>query len=266
MVPSVRRTIRIKTKQDILPDVPPVEGFPVRKWSIEIVLIDEETKQEIPATIFDKVIYHLHPTFENPNRTVTEVPFKIEEQGWGGFPLDISVFFLEKAGDLKISHDLNFLKNTYEVDHIIQVPINKPLLVTELAKSGPVEDTSNSTVISENGVIGTPANVIVNNSNKRKGSSITSGMENGNEPLKKKSKTSTISTIRGGVDMEKLAVAMTKLNEDDLVGVVQMVIDNKTPEMIVTNNVDEGEFVIDLYSLPEGLLKSLWEYVKKNTE
>nr|6LQZ_A Chain A, Transcription initiation factor TFIID subunit 14 [Saccharomyces cerevisiae S288C] len=71
---------------------------------------------------------------------------------------------------------------------------------------------------------------------------------------------------KGSVDLEKLAFGLTKLNEDDLVGVVQMVTDNKTPEMNVTNNVEEGEFIIDLYSLPEGLLKSLWDYVKKNTE
>ena len=31
-------------------------------------------------------------------------------------------------------------------------------------------------------------------------------------------------------------------------------------------SIDEGEFIIDLYSLPDGLLKSLWDYVNKNTE
>lgn len=101
--------------------MPPVENFPVRQWSIEIVLLDDEGK-EIPATIFDKVIYHLHPTFANPNRTFTDPPFRIEEQGWGGFPLDISVFLLEKAGERKIPHDLNFLQESYEVEHVIQIP------------------------------------------------------------------------------------------------------------------------------------------------
>ncbi|AQZ15068.1 TAF14 (YPL129W) [Zygosaccharomyces parabailii] len=239
MVASVKRTIRIKTSQHVLPDLPPVENFPMRQWSIEIVMLDEEGK-EIPATIFDKVVYHLHPTFANPNRTFTEQPFKIVEQGWGGFPLDISVFLLEKAGERKITHDLNFLQEAYEIDHAIQVPTNKPLLAAELAKSGPLEEAPNAT--------------------KRKAAA-TNG-----EPKVKKAKAASASTVKGNVDIEKLAFGLTKLNEDDLVGVVQMVTDNRTPEMNVTNNVEEGEFVIDLYSLPDGLLKSLWDYVKKNTE
>lgn len=234
---TVKRTVRIKTSQHVMPELPPVENFPMRQWSIEIYLLDDEGK-EIPATIFDKVVYHLHPTFSNPNRSFADPPFRIEEQGWGGFPLDISVFLLEKAGERKITHDLNFLKEAYEIDHIIQVPTNKPLLATELTKSGPVDDASA----------------------KRKASTTSS------EPKVKKAKSASATTVKGNVDIEKLAFGLTKLNEDDLVGVVQMVTDNKTPEMNVTNNVEEGEFIIDLYSLPEGLLKSLWDYVKKNTE
>ena len=42
-----------------------------------------------------------------------------------------------------------------------------------------------------------------------------------------------------------------------------MISDNNTPEMNVTNNAEEGEFIVDLYSLPDGLLKSLWDYVRK---
>lgn len=242
MVTTVKRTVRIKTHQAILPDVPPpVENFPMRKWSIELVLLDEQGN-EIPATIFDKVVYRLHPTFANPTRTFTEPPFKIEEQGWGGFELLISCYLLDKGGEKKITHDLHFMKDTYEIDHVIQVPTNKPNLKTKLLESGPVEEVS----------IGT--------TEKRK-SSTTNG-----EPKTKKARTGSGAAVKGSVDLEKLAFGLTKLNEDDLVGVVQMVTDNRTPEMNITNNVEEGEFVIDLYSLPEGLLKSLWEYVKKNTE
>lgn len=155
--------------------------------------------------------------------------------------MDISVFFLEKAGERKVPHDLNFLKDSYETDHVIQVPLNKPILLAELEKSGSVEDTSATSA-------------------KRK-TSLTGAVE----PKPKKAKTATVSTMRGNVDLEKLAVGLTKLNEDDLVGVVQMISDNNTPEMNVTNNADDGEFIVDLYSLPDGLLKSLSDYVKKNT-
>lgn len=39
-----------------------VEGFPLRAWSIEIYLLNEHG-EEVPATLFDKVIYRLHPSF-----------------------------------------------------------------------------------------------------------------------------------------------------------------------------------------------------------
>lgn len=210
----------------------------MREWSIQIVLVDKDGN-EMPATILDKVVYHLHPTFANPNRTLTESPFTITEQGWGGFPLNISLFLLEKGGERKITHDLNFLQDKYQVDHVIQIPTNKPLLAEELLKSGPVEETAPP---------------------KRK-----AAVGNG-EPKPKKAKTGNTPLIKGDVDIEKLAFGLTKLKEDDLVGVVQMITDNRTPEMNVTNNIEEGEFTMDLFSLPDSLLKSLWDYVKKNTE
>ena len=253
---TVKRTIRIKTTQHILPDLPPVETFPIREWTIETVLLDKEGN-EIPATILDKVVYHLHPTFKNPNRTFTEPPFKIIEQGWRGFPLNISLFLIDRAGERKITHDLNFMQESYEVDHVIQVPYNKPGLAAELAKSGPVDETNGAAASSNGSGSGGGG------TGKRKGGATATGAEGGKS---KKARTGNTPLLKGDVDIEKLAFGLTKLKEDDLVGVVQMVTDNKTPEMNVTNNVEEGEFVMDLFSLPESLLKSLWEYIQKNTE
>lgn len=39
-----------------------VEGFPLRSWSIEIYLLNENGEQ-VSANLFDKVIYRLHPSF-----------------------------------------------------------------------------------------------------------------------------------------------------------------------------------------------------------
>ena len=39
-----------------------VEGFPLRRWSIQIVLLNEHG-EEVPATIFEKATYKLHPSF-----------------------------------------------------------------------------------------------------------------------------------------------------------------------------------------------------------
>jgi len=41
----------------------PMEGYPMRSWSIEVYLLDAQGNQ-IPASIFDKVTYKLHPSFE----------------------------------------------------------------------------------------------------------------------------------------------------------------------------------------------------------
>jgi transcription initiation factor TFIID/TFIIF subunit len=40
-----------------------VPGFPLRHWSIQIYLVHQETKQEVPADIFTEVTYNLHESF-----------------------------------------------------------------------------------------------------------------------------------------------------------------------------------------------------------
>lgn len=219
-------------------DVPPVENYPMRQWSIEISMLNEQGN-EVPANILDKVTYTLHPTFANPIRSLKTPPFRVEEQGWGEFDVPIAVHLvgiLGKAGERKFNHDLNFLQETYTVDHTILIPLKNAQLNKLLAESGPV-----------------PAE-----DNKRKNDS--------DILLKlKKLKGANGSATKGSVDLEKLANGLTKLSEDDLIVIVQMVTDNRTNEMNIKNDVDNGEFTMDLYTLPESLLKSLWDYVKKHT-
>jgi transcription initiation factor IIF auxiliary subunit len=79
--------------------------------------------------------------------------------------------------------------------------------------------------------------------------------------------------------MEKLADALQKLEEDDLLKVVQMVHDHKSSETYVKNDVErrapachcrtadtdtiaDGEFHVDLYTLPDHLVKMLWKFVQ----
>ncbi|ONH69374.1 Transcription initiation factor TFIID subunit 14 [Cyberlindnera fabianii] len=240
---TVIRKVRMVTTQKIKPDVPsPAEGFPIREWSIELQLLDENGTP-VPATIFDKVTFHLHPTFENPTRVLKKQPFRLQEEGWGGFEIPITITLIDKAGERKIVHDLNFLEDTYSVDHDISCPLNKSEKLRKLlAESGPVPST--------------PAGESIGDKRKAQSSS---GVE------KKRAKTSMGSTVKGSVDLEKLAEGLTKLNEDDLLYVVQMVTDNSTPDMNIKNDVEQGEFTMDLYTLPDKLLKSLADYVKKKT-
>lgn len=259
----MKRTIRVKTSQHILPDLPPVEGFPMRQWAIEIVLLDQDNT-EIPLTIADKVVYHLHPTFANPTRTFTDSPFRIEEQGWGGFALNISLFLLDKGGERKVTHDLNFIKDEYHVDHVISAPINinKPNLMKELAKSGlvPSEDSISTNKRKIAVTSSAPATSSVTNSPASNNKTTT------NEPKPKKQKIGNQPMIKGSVDIERLAFGLTKLKDDDLVEIVHIITKNISPEMNFTNNVEEGEFTMDLFSLPESLLQTLLEFVKSHVD
>ncbi|KAK6204859.1 yeats family-domain-containing protein [Scheffersomyces amazonensis] len=250
---EVKRTIRIKTEQHILKDVPLVENFPMRQWSIEIYVLDQ-SGNEIPATILDKVTYALHPTFANPIRTIKQSPFRVEEQGWGEFDIPISIHILGlngKTGERKFNHDLNFAQEVYTNDHVVTIPVgaNKnPQLNKFLLESGPLpfDDATNQNKRKLDSSSNGPSSTTAIDSSKLKKS------KNGN-------------AFKGSIDLEKLANGLTKLSEDDLIVIVQMVTDNRTSEMNIKNDVDNAEFTMDLYTLPESLLKSLWDYVKKHT-
>jgi transcription initiation factor IIF auxiliary subunit len=79
--------------------------------------------------------------------------------------------------------------------------------------------------------------------------------------------------------MDKLADGLQKLNEDDLLQVVQMVHDNKSADSYTKNDAERkdshpnlenprtnlnvftvGEFHVDLYTLPDSLIKMLWDF------
>lgn len=106
-----------------------------------------------------------------------------------------------------------------------------------------------------------------------------SGIGGDGDGLKKKKK----GDVRG-VDMDALAEKLQKLGEDDLLQVVQMVHDQKSEDSWMRNDVDrefsrwsivldedanvkfgflEGEFHVDLYTLPEPLIKTLWDFTNE---
>lgn len=234
----------------------------MRRWSVLIYMLDQNNK-EIPAVILDKVTYTLHPTFTNPVRVLRQTPFKVEEEGWGEFDIPISIHIVGisgKSGERKFKHDLNFLQKRYVIDHVITIPsscLKNPTLNKLLTESGglvtTLSDDSNTT--SNGGGL---------NANKRKINE-TTGSVFAEANKTKKTKQNSGNAIKDSIDLEKLANGLTKLNEDDLIIIVQMVTDNRTNEMNIKNDVDNGEFTMDLYTFPESLLKSLWDYVKRHT-
>ncbi|ODQ64592.1 SAS complex, SAS5 subunit/transcription initiation factor IID, subunit 14 [Nadsonia fulvescens var. elongata DSM 6958] len=321
----IQRTIKVTTTQAIVDDpTADPESFPLRKWSIKISVIGANG-EEVPANVFDKVTYRLHPTFENPIRSFKKAPFKIEEKGWGEFDLNIIFHVAERGGEHTVMHDLNFRQNKYDVTHVFKFPTNKPALNKLLFESGPVPGYNNPSNNNGNGnsnmgngggssdsnISSNARSTTHNSSGSGSNSTISSNANtaytnssnlgsNGNHPTKEQypphhpssstfAKTnSTTPTSHGTVsekrkseslplkpkkkskivdkvtvDLERLAEGIQKLGEDDLMEVVQMVTENKTPDTYIRNDIEEGEFHVDLYTLPNSLLKSLWEFISK---
>ncbi len=66
--------------------------------------------------------------------------------------------------------------------------------------------------------------------------------------------------------MEKLADGLQKLLEDDLLHVIQLIHDHKTAETYTKNDVEAGEFHVDLYTLPDSLVKQLWDFTNQKVK
>lgn len=115
--------------------------------------------------------------------------------------MTIDCYTTEKGGKNTLIHDLNFAKPVYEAKHVVTFKNPSAALINILRETGPVP-----------------------------------GDENG--ARKKPDADKKRKRVAGAVDMEKLADGLVKLNEDDLLHVVQMIHDNKTEETYTKNDVD----------------------------
>ncbi|KAL8722957.1 MAG: hypothetical protein Q9225_000649 [Loekoesia sp. 1 TL-2023] len=121
-MPDVKRTVRIITEQHVIGKDSGVEGYPMRSWNIRIVLVHENTGEDV---------------------TANKPPFKIQEEGWGEFDMRIVVTGIDKGGDHELLHDLNFQQERYEAEHKITFKNPKPNLLEKLKESGPVGGEEN---------------------------------------------------------------------------------------------------------------------------
>ena len=57
-----------------------------------------------------KVVYHLHPTFPNPDREISTRSnnFELKTNGWGQFNLTANVYFKEGEQSLRLSRYIDF--------------------------------------------------------------------------------------------------------------------------------------------------------------
>ncbi|KAL2438627.1 Transcription initiation factor TFIID subunit 14 [Exophiala dermatitidis] len=238
-MPDVKRSIKIITEQKQIPGADSgVAGFPLRHWSMKIVLLHADTKQEIDADVFESVTYLLHESFgDKAKQTFKKPPFRVAEDGWGEFELKIELKDLSGKTH-HILHDLNFNSSRYETKQIITFKNPKGALLEALRNSGPI-----------------PGEAATNGADapsKKRASEVGAG----GAPKKKKG-------ADKGIDMDKLAEGLQKLGEDDLLQVVQMVHDNKSEDSWMRNDIEQGEFHVDLYTLPENLIKMLWDFTNE---
>ncbi|KAJ4424972.1 transcription factor TFIIF complex subunit Tfg3 [Gnomoniopsis sp. IMI 355080] len=223
---DTQRTVKLVTEQHIVENKPPAsEGFPFRKWNVKIYIVDQAGKEH-KADCFTKVVFNLHPSFANPVQTFTTPPFTCENEGWGEFEMHIDLYYTDKSGKITIPHDLNFQQNRYEELHTVTFKNPSQSLQQILRETGPLPSDED-----------------------RKARKVDGGSKKSKKPF----------------DVEKMADALVKLEEEDLLQVIQLIHDHKSDDTFVQNNLDAGEFSVDLYTLPDTLGKMIWDYLVKQS-
>lgn len=131
--------IRVKTQQIIIEKSEDEDELPLRKWMVEICMLDKDGK-EVPADILESCTYYLHKTFEHPVRKIAESPFTLTEQGWGEFDMKIVCKLIGKSGKFTIIHDIEFQDDAYAIDYTVQVPVINSKMRSTLLKNFNVPD------------------------------------------------------------------------------------------------------------------------------
>jgi transcription initiation factor TFIID/TFIIF subunit len=224
----VERKVKVVTEQKVIDKPSPVEEFPMREWSIRVFILDEAGNEQ-PADVFTKVVYNLHPTFENPTQTFVKAPFACTNEGWGEFEIGIDCYTTEKTKLAPIVHDLNFQQNKYESTHSVVFKNPSQALQERLRETGPLPTDEDR--------------------GKKKGG--LGGGAGGRKSAQQKH------------DYEKIAEALEKLEEEDLLRVIQLINENKGPDTYIRSDIEAGEFSIDLYTMPDLLTSKLWEHLTK---
>jgi hypothetical protein len=73
------------------------------------IALDSDSVDELKTV--DRVVYHLHPTFKNPDRESTDQSksFEIRTAGWGEFNMTAEIFRRGEASPLVVERYINFL-------------------------------------------------------------------------------------------------------------------------------------------------------------
>jgi transcription initiation factor TFIID/TFIIF subunit len=134
----------------------------------------------------------------------TKPPFTCKNEGWGEFEISIDCYTTEKTKLAPIIHDLNFHQNKYEQTHTVTFKNPSQSLQERLRETGPLPT------------------------------------DDDHRPKKKGLATKKSSQK---YDYEKIAESLEKLEEEDLLRVIQIINENKGPDTYIRSDV-EGKFPI----------------------
>ncbi|WMV16644.1 hypothetical protein MTR67_010029 [Solanum verrucosum] len=107
------------------------------RWS---VYVRGATNEDLSGVI-KKVVFQLHPSFNNPVRVVESPPFELSECGWGEFEIAISLLFHDDVGEKKL--DLYHHLKLYAENEPGPQSTKKPIVVetyNEIVFPDPPED------------------------------------------------------------------------------------------------------------------------------
>lgn len=133
----------------------------------------------------------------------TKPPFACANEGWGEFEISIDCYTTEKTKLAPIIHDLNFMKEKYEATHTVTFKNPSQALQERLRETGPLPSDE--------------------------------------DRPKKKNIAGKKNTQK--FDYEKIAEALEKLEEEDLLRVIQLINENKGPDTYIRSDV-EGESIL----------------------
>ncbi|EDR25055.1 YEATS domain-containing protein, putative [Entamoeba dispar SAW760] len=71
-------------------------------WTLFIRPFNEEDVELF--NVIDSVTFHLHESFQNPHRRISQPPYEITEQGWGEFEAVIEISFKYNLGQITFKH------------------------------------------------------------------------------------------------------------------------------------------------------------------
>ncbi|ONK57753.1 uncharacterized protein A4U43_C09F3740 [Asparagus officinalis] len=93
------------------------------KWTVYV----RGAGNEDLSVIIKRVVFQLHPSFNNPTRVVESPPFELSESGWGEFEIVISLFFHSDVCDKQL--DLYHQLKLYPDDDSGPQTTKKPVVI-----------------------------------------------------------------------------------------------------------------------------------------